>query len=155
MPLSLVRPSLVALVTLAFMRCVSAGNSADIARDWGLLGTWAIDCAKPTKGKGNVISYEINSAGKLIYRRDHDAADTNAIVDARIASDHTLILSIEMPQYGQTRENGVSKEADGSIHTLYNRGEDGIYSVRDSRFVANGVLTPRLHKCEQTRNTQP
>lgn len=152
--LPLVRSTLVAMVTLtmvtlALSRSASADNPADVARDWGLLGTWAIDCAKPAKkGKGNIISYEIGSGGELIYRRDHDTADINAVLDARIASDETLVLSIEMPQYRQIRENGVIKEADGSIRSLYNRGQDGTYSIRDSRFVANGASTPRLRKCD-------
>lgn len=143
-----IRLTLVAASMLASVAYACADNPGDIARNWGLLGTWALDCAKPAKnGKGNVISYEISASGELIYRRDHDAADNNAVRDARIASDHTLILSIEMPQYGQTRESGLNREADGSIRSLYNRGEDGSYSIRDSRFVANGAPTPRLRKC--------
>lgn len=134
---------------LSLVSRASADNPADIVRDWGLLGTWAVNCAKPAKeARGNVISYEIGPSGELIYRRDNDADDVNTIIAATVAPDHTLTLSIEMPQYKQVREFGVAMEPDHSIRTLFNRGEDGSYTIRDGRFVGNSKLTPRLRKCD-------
>ncbi|WP_035982786.1 hypothetical protein [Bradyrhizobium sp. STM 3843] len=143
------RPLPVALLLLCFGSPASAGSAAtEIAQEWGLLGTWAVDCAKPAKrGQGNTISYEVTADGRLIYRRDFDSSDTNEVTDARIENGDTLVLSIVMPHYKQTRENGITKGADGSIRSLFNRGADGSYTIRDGRFIANDRPTPALRKC--------
>lgn len=149
MSVSLVRSTLATLILLTFMSRASADSPADIARDRGLLGTWAVNCAKPAKQvRGNVISYEIGPSGELVYWRDNDVDDINTIIAASVAPDDTLTLSIEMPQYKQVREFGVAMEPDHSIRTLFNRGADGSYTIRDGRFVGNGKPTPRLRKCE-------
>jgi hypothetical protein len=139
---------LLAAQLMLFVTPASADDAAGVARDWGLIGTWAIDCTKPPKkGQGNTISYEVTSSGGLIYRRDFDVSDNNEVTEARIEPDHTLILSIVMPQFNQTRENGIAMQSDGSIHSIFSRGEDGSYTIRDGRFVANRKPTPALQKC--------
>lgn len=126
-----------------------AEDAAEIARQWGLIGTWAVDCAKAVQaGRGNVITYEVSATGRLIYRRDLDAEDTNEVTDIQIDGDHGLVLSITMPRYSQTRDNGIDKQADGSIRSTFNRGPDGSYTIRDGRFIATGKPTPRLRKCD-------
>ena len=148
MKLSAFRLVLAALLASTVVAPASADDVADVARDWGLIGTWGIDCAKPPKkGQGNTISYEVTSSGSLIYRRDFDASDNNHVTQARVEPDRTLLLSIVMPQFNQTRENGIAMQPDGSIHTDFSRGEDGSYTIRDGRFVANGKPTPALRKC--------
>ncbi|WP_315765090.1 MULTISPECIES: hypothetical protein [unclassified Bradyrhizobium] len=143
------RPLSAAVLLICFAPPVAAETAVEVARDWGLLGTWAVDCAKPPRqGQGSTISYEATSEGHLIYRRDLDSSDNNEVTGARIEPDHTLVLSITMPRYRQTRENGVTKEADGSIRSIFNRSTDGSYTIRDGRFVANGKPTPSLRKCE-------
>jgi hypothetical protein len=71
----------------------------------------------------------------------------NAVANARVESDQTLVLSIVLPKARQTRENGITRTPDGSIRALFNRGEDDSYSIRDGRFVANGNPTPVLGRC--------
>jgi len=141
--------SIILLFACPFTTDALADSTADIARDWGLLGTWAVDCsAPPVRGRGAIISYEITSDGSLIYRRDHDPSDINEVTSAHIEADETLVLSIVLPKAHQTRENGIAKTPDGSIRSVFNRGEDGSYTIRDGRFVANGKPTPLLRKCE-------
>jgi hypothetical protein len=155
MPLSVARLLLATLLASSVVPRAMAEDAADVARHWGLIGTWAIDCAKPAKkGQGNTISYEITSDGSLIYRRDFDAADNNEIVQARVEPDNTLTLSIVMPAFNQTRENGIAMQSDGSIHSVFSRGEDGTYTIRDGRFVANGKPTPELRRCRTQQSRQ-
>jgi hypothetical protein len=137
------------LFVCPFTTDASADSTADVARDWGLLGTWAVDCsAAPVRGRGTIISYEITADGALIYRRDHDPSDVNEVTSARLEADETLVLSIVLPRAHQTRENGIMRTADGGIRSVFNRGEDGSYTIRDSHFVANGKPTPLLRKCD-------
>ncbi|NPU09977.1 hypothetical protein HL667_11360 [Bradyrhizobium sp. 83012] len=147
---SIFRP-LLAIILLAssFASAASADDAVDAARAWGLIGTWAADCSAPAvKGRGAIISYEVTSDGQLIYRRDHDPSDINEVASARIEPDQTLVLSIVLPKARQTRENGIVRTSDGGIRSLFNRGEDGSYTIREARFVANGRPTPALRKCD-------
>jgi hypothetical protein len=140
---------IVLLLASPFTSDAFADSAADVARDWGLLGTWAVDCsAPPVRGRGTIISYEVTSDGTLVYRRDHDPSDVNEVAHARVEPDQTLVLSITLPKARQTRENGIAKTEDGSIRSVFNRGEDGSYTIRDGRFVANGKPTLALRKCD-------
>lgn len=136
----------VALLASSFPLAASAGSPVEVARKWGLLGSWAVDCsAAPVKGRGAIISYETTAGGNLIYRRDHDPSDVNEVASARLEADGTLVLSIVLPK--SRRENGIARTAEGGIRSTFNRGEDGVYTIRDGRFVANGKPTPVLAKC--------
>ncbi|WP_284419682.1 MULTISPECIES: hypothetical protein [unclassified Bradyrhizobium] len=146
-----IRHRLLAITLLAssFASAASADDTVDVARAWGLIGTWALDCeAPPVKGRGTIISYEVTPDGNLIYRRDHDPSDINEVASARVEPDQTLVLSIVLPRARQTRENGIVKTPDGGIRSAFNRGEDGSYTIRDGRFVANGKPTPQLSRCD-------
>ncbi|MGJ5180882.1 hypothetical protein ACQR16_22955 [Bradyrhizobium oligotrophicum] len=144
-------PRLLATILLAssFTAAAAADGAVEAAREWGLIGTWAVDCAAPpVKGRGAIISYEVTTDGNLIYRRDHDPSDVNDVPSARIEPDQTLVISIVLPKANQTRENGIVKTSDGGIRSVFNRGEDGSYTIREARFVANGKPTPVLAKCD-------
>ncbi|WP_257165875.1 hypothetical protein [Bradyrhizobium sp. SRS-191] len=146
---SISRLLLATILCASFAAVAVADETADVARAWGLIGTWAADCSAPAvKGRGAIISYEVTPDGTLIYRRDRDPSDVNAVANARVESDQTLVLSIVLPRAHQTRENGIARTPDGSIRALFNRGEDDSYSIRDGRFVANGKPTPVLRKCD-------
>ncbi|WP_315740906.1 MULTISPECIES: hypothetical protein [unclassified Bradyrhizobium] len=137
------------LLASSFAPAASADDTAEVARAWGLIGTWAADCsAPPVRGRGAIISYEISPDGSLVYRRDHDPSDVNEVATARIEPDQTLVLSIVLSRARQTRENGIIKTTDGGIRSVFNRGEDGSYTIREARFVANGKPTPALRKCD-------
>ncbi|WP_315718907.1 MULTISPECIES: hypothetical protein [unclassified Bradyrhizobium] len=144
------RPLLAIILCASSLGSVaSADETVDVARAWGLIGTWAADCsAPPVKGRGAIISYEVTPDDRLIYRRDHDPSDVNQVANARVEADQTLVLSIVLPKARQTRENGITRTADGSIRSVFNRGEDDSYTIRDGRFVANGKPTPTLNRCD-------
>lgn len=146
-----VRHLFIRLTLLASMTAGSAASAspADVAREWGLLGRWAVDCAKTVKqgGPHNLIAYEATREGKLFYRRNDDPQDNNEIVDAKLGANGVIVLTTEMPANKQTREMGLTKLADGSTRSMYNHDSEGNYSVRDGIFTANGNQTPPLHKC--------
>ena len=121
----------------------SAATPADIAREWGLIGRWATDCAANLHAK-NSVAYEITKEGRLTYRTDR----VHEIADVRIGENHMLILHTVFPEFRQTRENGIVLQADGTLRSIYNRDDAGNYTVRDGRFVASGGETSGLHRCE-------
>src|SRR6478609_3398423 len=61
-----------ALLASIIANSPATAASADVARKWGLLGRWAVDCEHTvTKGgPHNLISYEATREGKMFYRRN-------------------------------------------------------------------------------------
>jgi hypothetical protein len=140
--------TMIAVLSAASLVFGGAGSAAsatpaEVAAEWGLIGKWATDC--DSSNRGSVIAYEIADGGRLIYRRPNIVGDANEVVRARRSSDGSLILWIKLS--GGTRENAVVAGEDGTIRSVYNRGEDGTYTIRDGRFVANGNATAPLRRC--------
>jgi hypothetical protein len=142
--LSLALGLLVALVSQA-----TAESPADTATRWGLIGPWSLDCALPAdRGIGTVLSYEIVGGDRLIHRRNFgDGSDESEVVGATISADGVLNLRIYFPAFKETRELGLMKLSDDSMRAVYNRSENGRYSIKGGKFTATGKPTPVQHKC--------
>jgi len=126
-----------------------AGSAAQAASEWGLLGTWALDCSlPPDRDRGARLSYRIAEDGRLILARDFgNASDTNEISDAQIEADGSLRLTVEFPAIHQTRIYRLAKDGDGNIRAISNRDSKGRYSIRNGRFSATGQPTPKQARC--------
>ena len=56
-------------------------------------------------------------------------------------------LRVFFPRLKQTREYGFVLEPDGTLRAVYNRSQQGQYTIRNGKFTANGNPTMALHKC--------
>ena len=68
-----------AMLWIAFAPLARAETLAATVEQWGLLGSWAIDCAvSPDRDKGARLTYEIRGDGRVMYRRNFgDTKDEN------------------------------------------------------------------------------
>jgi hypothetical protein len=129
----------------------SAETVTETASKWGLIGLWSQDCSlAPDLNKGMVLSYVIVGGDRLVHRRNFgNASDDNEVVGAEISPDGVLNLRIFFSQMKQTREFGLMKRPDGSIRAMYNRSQNGEYTIKDGKFTANGNPTPPQYKCDR------
>ena len=143
------RPVLAVVFSLTLTLQAPAETVAATARKWGLIGRWSVDCARPAgRDKSAVLAYELAASDQVVHRRDFgDTQDENPVVSAEVSGDGVLNLRVFFPKFKQTREYGLVKQSDGTMQTTYNRGPDEQYSIKDSKFTANGNPTPALHKC--------
>ena len=127
----------------------SAETVAETARAWGLIGAWSLDCSvAPDRGQGAVLAYEIASGDRVVHRRDFgDASDESEVVTAKVSGDGMLNLRVFFPKLKQTREYGFAMQPDGTMRAMYNRNQNGEYTIRNGKFTANGNPTPPQHKC--------
>ena len=127
----------------------SAETVAETARAWGLIGAWSLDCSvAPDRGQGAVLAYEIASGDRVVHRRDFgDASDESEVVTAKVSGDGMLNLRVFFPKLKQTREYGFAMQPDGTMRAMYNRNQEGEYTIRNGKFTANGNPTPPQHKC--------
>lgn len=117
---------------------------------WGLLGSWAVDCAaRPGRDKGALLTYEIRKDGRVMYRRDFgEARDENEVVSATVNAEGLLNVMVYFPSLRQAREFGLLLSKDGSLRAIYNRSERGEYTIRDGKYIATGAPTPAQQRCD-------
>ncbi|MBR1179421.1 hypothetical protein JQ617_36030 [Bradyrhizobium sp. KB893862 SZCCT0404] len=140
-----------ALLWVALVPSVRAETLAATVEQWGLLGSWAVDCAaRPDRDRGALLTYEIRKDGRVMYRRNFgDARDENEVVSATINAEGLLNVMVYFPSLHQTREFGLLLLKDGSLRAIYNRSERGEYTIRDGKYVATGAPTPAQQRCDE------
>ena len=128
----------------AMTPAAAAETLAATVEQWGLLGSWAVDCAaRPDRDKGALLTYEIREDGRVMYRRNFgEAKDENEVVSATVDAEGLLNVMVYFPSLHQTREFGLLLMKDGNLRAIYNRGERGEYTIRDGKYVATGAPTP-------------
>ncbi|MGY4435308.1 hypothetical protein ACVWWO_007785 [Bradyrhizobium sp. F1.13.1] len=139
-----------AVLWVAFTPAAGAESLATTVEQWGLLGSWAVDCAaRPDRDKGALLIYEIRKDGRVMYRRNFGKAkDENEVVSAMVNADGLLNVMVYFPLLQQTREFGLLLSKQGSLRAIYNRSERGEYTIRDGKYVATGAPTPPQQRCD-------
>jgi hypothetical protein len=143
------RLALAMLFSMVLTLDAPAETVAETARQWGLIGPWALDCSiPPDRGNGAVLAYEIAPGDRVVHRRDFgDTTDESEVIAAEVSGDGTLNLRVFFPKLKQTREYGFAMQPDGTMRAIYNRNQNNQYTIRDGKFTANGNPTPSQHKC--------
>lgn len=138
------------MLWIAFASTAGAETLAVTVEQWGLLGSWAVDCAaKPDRDKGAVLTYEIRKDGRVMYRRNFgDARDENEVVSATVNAEGLLNVMVYFPSLQQTREFGLLLAEDGTLRAIYNRSERGAYTINDGKYVATGAPSPPQQRCD-------
>ncbi len=138
-----------ALLWVAFTPLAHAASLAATVEQWGLLGSWAVDCSlRPDRDKGALLTYEISKDGRVMYRRNFgEARDESEVVSAAVNAEGLLNLMVFFPSLRQTREFGLLLK-DGSLRAIYNRSERGEYTIKDGKYVKTGAPTPAQQRCD-------
>lgn len=121
-----------------------------ILAQWGLIGTWSVDCAAPSSTRNGYSTYEADAAGGAVLRRDFGSdapGDRSRIVAAEIGGDGMIRVTIDLQSIGQVRTNVFAKLSPESIRAMENRAADGTYTVREGRFLHNGQATLAQQRC--------
>ena len=125
-----------------------AQSNVEVARSWGLLGTWRLDCAKPKSRANPDLKYVMHD-GKLFHDRDFgDDADSQPIIVATRRPDDALELVVQFGGFHQTRQFIFVHGRSDSLRAIYNRDVDsGELSIRDGKFTGSGEPTPWQYRC--------
>ena len=139
-----------AVLWIALTSLAHAETLAATVEQWGLLGSWSVDCAlPPDRDKGMVLTYEIKPDGRVMYRRNFgEAKDDSEVVSATVNAEGLLNLMVFFPSLHQTREFGLLLSKDGGLRAIYNRSERGEYTIRDGKYVKTGAPTPPQQRCD-------
>lgn len=139
-------------VALALARTAGAetDSPAKVLADWGMLGTWAVNCAAPASRINGYSTYAAQGTSDAALVRDFgtdNPGDRSRIVSARIVGDGMIEITIDLTSINQVRANVFAKLGADRIRAMENRASDGSYTVRDGKFVHNGQPTLVQHRC--------
>ncbi len=137
-------------IAVAALTCSTAAGAADIPEtlsQWGLLGTWALDC-QSQPSRNDVHETWVRRGGEVFLERNGgDFQDSNKVLDASIAPDGLLEMQIEFKGFSQTRVNVITKRPDGRKRAITNHDMRGTYTVRDGKFTGHDRETPWMTRC--------
>jgi len=125
-----------------------AQSNAEMARSWGLLGSWRLDCGKPTSRENPDLKYVLHD-GKLFHDRDFgDGRDSQPVIVAMRRPDDSLELVVRFDGFRQTRQFIFEHGPNDSLRAVYNRDVDsGSLSIRDGKFTSSGEPAPWQFRC--------
>lgn len=146
----------VAMIAILLLAWAPARADAivDVLRTYGLLGTWASDCAASPSTANWFVTYYISSAGKA--RRMSERGAGNPTLDGTVDNAERLTadtlrmkLRNEDPNWGDSDGRWydvVVQVKGGSSHSLSSIGSDGVQYIREGKF-QNGNPAPILYFC--------
>jgi hypothetical protein len=140
------------VLALAGMLAASGASLSEtpgnVAKNWGLLGVWRLDCAGTRSGSDPDYRYVVRNQTLFEDRDFGDHHDSSAIVSATNTADGGIALVIRFDVLSMTRERKMIRMDDGRIRTVMSRNvATNEYSVRDGKFVSNGNATPSQTHC--------
>lgn|SRR5690606_24868269 len=129
-----------------------AQGPAEVAAQWGLLGTWAVDCNQPPSRQNSYLTFA-RDGERLVHRRDFgDARDEHPVTSVRQSADGTIEVVIDLAIFAQTRTIVFAKAGEGKKRAVSNRDDKGVYSIKNGKFVANGQPAPVQNRCATLTN---
>jgi hypothetical protein len=125
-----------------------AQTPAETAAEWGLLGTWRLDCSQPASPTDPDLTYVARNGALFHDRNFGSTKDSNPVLSATTTASGGIEILVKFDPPGRTRQWTSIKRADGRLRTVSNRNVDtDEYSIRDGKFVANGQDAPWQTHC--------
>jgi hypothetical protein len=145
-----------ASVEMASVETAKAQSVADTIAEFGLVGTWAADCAQPASTGNFLTVYAIKSSGEVsrtYYDQPDHIYNNYKITSAkRQASD---MLSYEQvwdfkgspANIAGDRVQVLLNMADNKFQIVSSKGSDGSFFVKDRKYPGSGDESPWQLKC--------
>jgi len=141
---------------VALPEIANAASVQEVFQEFGLFGTWAMDCNSPATPGNPHVTITTPSAGLVL--EDHDlggdfAVNRYSVLSAEPVSQTNVSVQVIF-QPGTTveeRQKLVFAMGNNTRRTIFNQSDGGAIRVKDGIAVARGSRTPLLRKCEEGR----
>lgn len=145
--------SVALLSVFAAMSAACATPVEDVFRDFGMFGTWAVDCSQPPSPANPRVTDVMESSGSVSENQDLGpdfAVNRYSVVAAERASrEHMAIEVIFQPgTEHEQRQKLTLLIRKNTRRTMFNQPEGEAARVKDGVALARGIKTPVLKKCE-------
>jgi hypothetical protein len=148
---------IVAVLVLAAATVLSAAAGAEpvdaLFQQFGLIGTWAVDCKQPASPVNPHVSTVTSGPGLVLESQDLGPDYTinrySMLTAERISPDELSVQAIFQPgTEAEERQKLVFLVRKDSRRTLFNQADGGTVRVKDGVVTAFGTKTSVLEKCE-------
>ena len=149
---------LAAALAMASVETANAQSVANTIAEFGLIGTWAADCAQPASTSNFLTVYAIKPSGEVsrtYYDQPDHVYNNYKITSAkRQASD---MLSYEQvwdfkgspANIAGDRVQVLLNMVDNKFQIVSSQGSDGSFFVKDRKFSGSGDESPWQSKCQE------
>jgi hypothetical protein len=146
----------IASVEMASVEAANAQSVADTIAEFGLIGTWATDCAQPASSSNFLTVYAIKPSGE-VSRTYYDQPDhvynnykiTNAKRQAPDMLSYEQVWDFEgsPANIAGDRVRVLLNMANGKFQIVSSQGSDGSFFVKDRKFPNSSDESPWQAKC--------
>ncbi len=137
---------------LMFVGAAQAQSAAQAAREFGLIGTWAIDCGKPASRDNIQVTYAVKG-GDVVLSRDGgpDARDSLLIPSAKLLAPD-LLQTVQRngdmpPKDAEATEMTVELRKTGGKIRIWKTTAAGMTLVEQGKVVGTGTAGMAMAKC--------
>ena len=144
-------------VEMASVETANAQSVASTIADFGLIGTWATDCAQPASSSNYLTVYAIKPSGEVSrthYDKPDHVHDTYKITSAKRQAPDMLLyeqvwdLESSPADVAGNRMQVLLNMADNKFQIVSSQGSDGSFFVKDRKFPGSGDESPWQSKCQ-------
>lgn len=118
-------------------------------RQFGLLGTWAMDCTHPASPDDEYSIYAISASGEatLSYERGEPYRNIVYVIRSaeRLAPDRLALQVLHMPE--RLPVDLILRKEVGSLQVWSSHTTDGRMLVTSGVITGNGKASPRFQRC--------
>jgi hypothetical protein len=130
-----------------------ASDISALFKDYGLFGTWAVDCKTGASPDNPHVTVSETEPGRIVERHDlgpRYGANAYRMLDAhRVSATRIAIETAFQPDSeAEQKQELVLSVRDGTRRTMFTQVAGGAVRVKDGAVVGHGVKTPTLRKCE-------
>jgi hypothetical protein len=140
------------LLSMTLAAAAEPPPTVDVFQQFGLFGTWAVDCGRPASPQNPYVSDILQDTDAVV--EEHHLGPSYVVNRYRVRSATRLSatqVAVEVifqpaSEVAQ-RQKLIMRVRDGQRRTLFNQPQGGEVRVRDGVVLAAGVKTPTLRKC--------
>jgi hypothetical protein len=127
-------------------------TTVEVLREFGLFGTWAVDCSRPASPQNPYVSDILQETGEVVEEHHlgpNFVVNRYQVLSATHISATQLALEVTFQPGSEAaeRQKLVMHVSDGRRRTLFNQPEGGDVLVKNGVALAAGMNTPTLRKC--------
>jgi len=143
---------LAAALALALPSAAHAQSPRDVMRDFGMLGTWARDCSKPSD-RTNFYAMYVGTANGNVRRTHYNTPDRSSAYSEYII---TRVNRLPANQLSYQQEGSVDRDQmdvilvkDGNRYKVLSSSvrATGEMLVKDGKYPQDGAESPWQSKC--------
>ena len=144
--MSCVRRAIAALTAAMALIGPAVAADSDELKKFGLIGTWAVNCAQPDSASNPYVIYAVKDGSPFWILRMGDLQARYGMRQLKVIGEDVLDY-IDGPDQAGRMHHMQLKKTGARFRSLSSTREDGSAVIADGKFVASGAPTLVFENC--------